>query len=50
MKGDVGGAEPVMVRMHAVDLLDDMTGAPHWIAVHDADAHDRRARAAAWWC
>ena len=22
--------------MHAVDLLDDMTGAPHWIAVHDA--------------
>ena len=25
-----------MVRMHAVDLLDDMTGSPHWIAVHNA--------------
>ena len=25
-----------MVRMHAVDLLDDMTGAPHWIAIHNA--------------
>jgi 3,4-dihydroxy 2-butanone 4-phosphate synthase/GTP cyclohydrolase II len=24
-----------MVRMHAVDLLDDMTGGPHWIAVHN---------------
>ena len=22
--------------MHAVDLLDDMTGGPHWIAVHNA--------------
>ena len=36
IKGDVGGSEPVMVRMHAVDLLDDMTGSPHWIAVHNA--------------
>jgi len=36
VKGDVSGPEPVMVRMHAVDLLDDMTGAPHWIAVHNA--------------
>jgi 3,4-dihydroxy 2-butanone 4-phosphate synthase/GTP cyclohydrolase II len=36
IKGDVGGPEPVMVRMHAVDLLDDMTGSPHWIAVHNA--------------
>ena len=25
-----------MVRMHAIDLLDDMTGSPHWIAVHNA--------------
>ena len=25
-----------MVRMHAVDLLDDMTGSPHWIALHNA--------------
>jgi 3,4-dihydroxy 2-butanone 4-phosphate synthase/GTP cyclohydrolase II len=36
VKGDVGGPEPVMVRMHAVDLLDDMTGSPHWIALHNA--------------
>jgi 3,4-dihydroxy 2-butanone 4-phosphate synthase/GTP cyclohydrolase II len=36
VKGDVSGLEPVLVRMHAVDLLDDMTGGPHWIAVHNA--------------
>jgi 3,4-dihydroxy 2-butanone 4-phosphate synthase/GTP cyclohydrolase II len=36
IKGDVSGPEPVMVRMHAVDLLDDMTGSPHWIAMHNA--------------
>jgi 3,4-dihydroxy 2-butanone 4-phosphate synthase/GTP cyclohydrolase II len=22
--------------MHAIDLLEDMTGSPHWIAVHNA--------------
>jgi 3,4-dihydroxy 2-butanone 4-phosphate synthase / GTP cyclohydrolase II len=36
IKGDVSGPDPVMVRMHAIDLLDDMTGSPHWIAVHNA--------------
>ncbi len=36
VKGDISGPEPVMVRMHAVDLLDYMTNAPHWIAVHNA--------------
>ncbi|MGE4048258.1 MAG: 3,4-dihydroxy-2-butanone-4-phosphate synthase [Acetobacteraceae bacterium] len=36
VKGDISGPEPVLVRMHAVDLLDDMTGAPHWISVHNA--------------
>jgi 3,4-dihydroxy 2-butanone 4-phosphate synthase/GTP cyclohydrolase II len=36
VKGDVAGMDPVMVRMHAVDLLDDMTGGPHWINVHNA--------------
>jgi 3,4-dihydroxy 2-butanone 4-phosphate synthase / GTP cyclohydrolase II len=36
VKGDVSGPDPVMVRMHAVDLLDDMTGSPHWIALHNA--------------
>jgi 3,4-dihydroxy 2-butanone 4-phosphate synthase / GTP cyclohydrolase II len=36
VKGDVSGLDPVLVRMHAVDLLDDMTGGPHWIAIHNA--------------
>jgi 3,4-dihydroxy 2-butanone 4-phosphate synthase / GTP cyclohydrolase II len=36
VKGDISDGAPVMVRMHAVDLLDDMTGQPHWIAVHNA--------------
>jgi 3,4-dihydroxy 2-butanone 4-phosphate synthase/GTP cyclohydrolase II len=36
IKGDVNTAEPVLVRMHAVDLLDDMTGSPHWISVHNS--------------
>ena len=36
VKGDISGPEPVLVRMHAVDLLDDMTGSPHWIAIHNA--------------
>ena len=36
VKGDVSGDEPIMVRMHAVDLLDDMTGQPHWIAIHNS--------------
>ena len=34
--GDLSGPEPVMVRMHAVDLMDDMTGGPHWIGIHNA--------------
>jgi 3,4-dihydroxy 2-butanone 4-phosphate synthase/GTP cyclohydrolase II len=45
VKGDVSGSEPVLVRMHAVDLLDDMTGGPHWIAMHNAmRAIDRAGR------
>jgi 3,4-dihydroxy 2-butanone 4-phosphate synthase / GTP cyclohydrolase II len=36
IKGEVSGTDPIMVRMHAVDLLDDMTGSPHWIAIHNA--------------
>jgi 3,4-dihydroxy 2-butanone 4-phosphate synthase/GTP cyclohydrolase II len=36
VKGDISGPEPVMVRMHAVDLMDDMTGGPAWISVHNA--------------
>ena len=36
IKGNVAGPDPIMVRMHAIDLLDDMTGSPHWIAIHNA--------------
>jgi 3,4-dihydroxy 2-butanone 4-phosphate synthase/GTP cyclohydrolase II len=36
VKGDLSGPEPALVRMHAIDLLDDMTGGPHWISVHSA--------------
>ena len=36
VKGDISGDEPVLVRVHAVDLLDDMTGGPAWISVHNA--------------
>jgi 3,4-dihydroxy 2-butanone 4-phosphate synthase/GTP cyclohydrolase II len=36
VKGNPSGKEPVLVRMHAVDLLDDMTGGPHWIMLHNA--------------
>ena len=33
-KGDLGGPQPAMVRMHAVDLVSDMLGGPHWSALH----------------
>lgn len=36
VKGEVATGDPVMVRMHAVDLLDDMTGQPHWINIHNS--------------
>ncbi len=36
VKGDIGSGPPPLVRMHAVDLLDDMTGGPHWISLHGA--------------
>jgi 3,4-dihydroxy 2-butanone 4-phosphate synthase/GTP cyclohydrolase II len=36
VKGDLSAPGPVMVRMHAVDLLDDMTASPHWIAIHNS--------------
>ena len=34
VKGDVSGGDPPLVRMHAIDLLDDMTGGAHWISLH----------------
>ncbi len=36
LKGDLAGPEPVMVRMHAVDLLHDMLGGPAWDTLHGA--------------
>ncbi len=36
LKGDPAGPEPVMVRMHAVDLLHDMLGGPAWEILHGA--------------
>jgi 3,4-dihydroxy 2-butanone 4-phosphate synthase/GTP cyclohydrolase II len=35
-KGDLAGSPPPLIRMHQVDLLDDMTGGPHWISLHNA--------------
>ncbi|HET6182981.1 MAG TPA: 3,4-dihydroxy-2-butanone-4-phosphate synthase [Acetobacteraceae bacterium] len=43
VKGDLSGPEPVLVRMHAIDLLDDMTGRPSWISVHNAMREIARA-------
>ena len=36
VKGDITAPGPIMVRMHAVDLLDDMTASPHWISIHNS--------------
>ncbi len=36
VKGDVAVGGPPMVRMHAIDLLDDMTGGANWISLHGA--------------
>jgi len=36
IKGDLAGAEPPLVRVHAVDLLGDMLGGPHATILHGA--------------
>jgi len=36
VKGDVASGGPVLVRMHAVDLLDDLLGGPHASSLHGA--------------
>ncbi|MBS0561747.1 MAG: 3,4-dihydroxy-2-butanone-4-phosphate synthase [Proteobacteria bacterium] len=36
VKGDLTGPNPPLIRMHQVDLLDDMTGGSHWISLHNA--------------
>ncbi len=38
VKGDLSEGPPPLVRMHAVDLLDDMTGGQHWISLHGSMA------------
>ncbi len=35
-KGDLLGAAPAMVRMHAVDIVNDMVGAHGWSTLHGA--------------
>ena len=35
-KGDLNAPGPVPIRMHQVDLLDDLTGGRHWISLHGA--------------
>ena len=35
-KGDITGPAPLLVRVHAVDLLGDMLGGPHGTVLHNA--------------
>ena len=43
VKGDLGAPGPVLVRMHAVDLLDDILGGAHSSSLHGAMAMIERA-------
>ncbi len=36
IKGDISGQEPVLVRMHGMDLIGDVLGNGHMAALHDA--------------
>jgi 3,4-dihydroxy 2-butanone 4-phosphate synthase/GTP cyclohydrolase II len=36
VKGDLSGPEPVLVRMHGVDLVNDVLGGPGWATLHGA--------------
>ncbi|HTQ72239.1 MAG TPA: 3,4-dihydroxy-2-butanone-4-phosphate synthase [Acidocella sp.] len=36
VKGDISGQEPVLVRMHGMDLIGDVLGNGHMAALHDA--------------
>jgi len=36
VKGDLSGPEPVLVRMHAVDVVDNLLQGPYWWVFHDA--------------
>ncbi len=35
-KGNIAAEEPVLVRMHAMDLVHDLTVGPHWDVLHGA--------------
>ena len=35
-KGDLSAPLPALVRMHAVDIVNDMLGGPHWLSLHGA--------------
>ncbi len=36
VKGDISGPEPVLVRMHAVDTINDLLGGDHLTSLHGA--------------
>ena len=50
VKGDVSAPGPVLVRMHAVNLLDDMLGDARRAALHAAMRMIARGAAASWCC
>jgi 3,4-dihydroxy 2-butanone 4-phosphate synthase/GTP cyclohydrolase II len=43
VKGDVGGPEPVLVRMHAIDTISDILGGTHLASLHGAMAQIKNA-------
>jgi 3,4-dihydroxy 2-butanone 4-phosphate synthase / GTP cyclohydrolase II len=43
VKGDVSGTEPVLVRMHGVDIISEVLGGEHFKALHGAIAQIERA-------
>ena len=44
IKGDLNGAEPVLVRMHAVDTIGDLLGGKHLESLHGAIAQISAAK------
>ncbi len=36
VKGDISGPEPVLVRMHGMDLIGDVLGSGHMAALHES--------------
>ncbi len=48
IKGDISGQDPVLVRMHGMDLLSDVLGSGHLAALHDSMQEIGKAGAALW--